>query len=364
METLRLRRDVPMNRCTTLELGGPARAIAECPGPSAVRQALELARQQHWSVAVLGGGSNLVVSDRGFDGLLVQVTDDRCVADLPSGHVRVGAGHDWDGLVAFAVAHRLAGIECLSGIPGRCGGAPIQNIGAYGQEVADRLVCVEAVEISSGNERRFAARECGFAYRESRFKREWTGRFCLTAIELELEPGGRCIPRYGELQRRLGREGTEDLARVRREVLALRRAKSMLADPEDPMHRSAGSFFTNPIVDEAVAAQAEEIGRASDADAPPLTRWPVTPGRVKLPAAWLIERTGLRRGYRRGPVGLSDHHALALVNLGGARTEDLLALAREVRDRVRDRFGITLRPEPVPLGFEDGEVDDLWAPTD
>jgi UDP-N-acetylmuramate dehydrogenase len=239
-----------------------------------------------------------------------------------------------------------AGLECLSGIPGLVGATPIQNVGAYGQEVSDTVTTVRALDTSSDEIAEIAARDCGFAYRDSTFKREAPGRFVVLAVTYRLRPGGTPTLTYGDVQRALaGRPPS--LAETRAAVLTIRRGKSMTLDqPADPNRRSCGSFFLNPIVDTALAASVTE--RSGD---PAMPRWPQPDGRVKLSAAWLIERAGFTRGERDGPVGLSTRHTLAVVAHDGARTGDVLAFARRVQDRVEQRFGVRLSPEPVLWGL-------------
>ena len=338
---------------TTLGIGGPARRIACVSDAGSLRDAP--AENEGSTVAVLGSGSNLVVSDRGFDGLLLQSTDQTRDSDPATGELRTGAGLPWDDLVSFSVERQAAGLECLSGIPGLCGAAPVQNVGAYGQEIADTLSSVQATDLGSGEERHFDATDCDFGYRRSRFKDEESGRWFITRISIRLRPEGAATLAYRELSNAFSDDPDPSLVRVREQVLRLRRSKSMIFDPSDENHRSAGSFFTNPVVD---AATAEEVAQRAERNMP---RWPTPDGNVKLAAAWLIQQSGLEKGFRQGPVGLSSRHVLALVNHGGARAEDLLALATTVRDRVFDRFGIRLRPEPVPLGFTPDETADLWG---
>ena len=338
---------------TTLGIGGPARRIACVSDPESLQEAL--AENGDSTVAVLGSGSNLVVSDRGFDGLLLQSVDQTRDYDPATGELQAGAGLEWDDLVRFGVEQGAAGLECLSGIPGLCGAAPVQNIGAYGQEVAETLITVRATDLQNGEEREFDAAECDFAYRRSRFKDEESGRWFITQISLRLHPEGEATLAYRELANAFSEDSNPSLADVRDEVLRLRRSKSMVYDPSDENHRSAGSFFANPVVD---ATTAEDVAGRVKRNMP---RWPTPDGNVKIAAAWLIQQSGLEKGFRQGPVGLSSRHVLALVNHGGARAEDLLTLATTVRDRVFDRFGIRLRPEPVPLGFTPDETVDLWG---
>ncbi len=351
-----LSRDAPLHSLTTLGVGGPARGFARARDLSELRACLERADTEGMPVLILGGGSNLVVADRGVGAHAIQYTDDRIDIDA-TGRIKIGAGHEWDGLVAWAVDRELAGIECLSGIPGRVGAAPIQNIGAYGQEVAEVISAVEALDRDTGDVRRFAPQECRFGYRTSRFKHGEADRWIVTAIELDLKPGGAPSLRYADLQRRAAALGpSPSLSAVRELVLDVRRDKSMVLDRSDPNARSAGSFFTNPIVPDTVADTVAEAARARGIDAP-MPRWPTGDG-VKLAAAWLIERAGFSRGYGDGPAGLSERHTLAIVNRGGATARDVVELAATIRRGVRDAFGIQLVPEPVFVGFLEPCIDD------
>ncbi len=355
--------DAPLAHRTTLGVGGPARWLAAAHGPAELTAWLAWARAQGVPTLVLGGGSNLLVSDAGFDGLVLSVEDDALDLERVGDVVvaRVGAGVAWDDLVARVVAEGLAGLECLSGIPGRVGAAPIQNIGAYGQEVGEVVQAVHVVDRASGERTRIAAAECGFGYRWSAFKGAWKDRFVVAQVDLALRPGGAPALRYPELQRALGwAEGAASppLGEVRAAVIGVRRGKSMVLDPADDNRRSAGSFFMNPIV---TLAQAEAVRRAvaeAGLDPATLPAYPCDPGEVKLSAAWLIERAGFPRGFTHGAAGLSTRHTLALVNRGQARAADLVALAALIRAGVRERFGVTLHPEPVFVGF-DREVDAL-----
>jgi UDP-N-acetylmuramate dehydrogenase len=302
-------------------------------------------------VRVLGGGSNLVVADRGVDGLVLRVALRGVETREAGGDVLLtaGAGEPWDDLVRLAVARGWAGLECLSGIPGLVGATPIQNVGAYGQEVSQTITAVRAVDRASGAVVTLAPAACGFGYRDSRFKSREPERHVVLAVSYRLRPGGPPAVRYAELARALEARGlaSPSLADVRDAVLAIRRAKSMVLDAADPNGRSCGSFFVNPIVGAAEAARV-----AAAAGDPAMPRWPEADGRVKLAAAWLIERAGFRRGDRDGPVGLSTRHALAVVAHDGAAARDVVAFARRVRDAVERRFGVRLVPEPVFWGFE------------
>lgn len=327
------RADVPLAPLTTLRLGGPARRLLTAYTSAEIVAAVTP------GALVLGGGSNVVLPDEGVDevvlvrshGLHGRRDGDRVL-------LRVDAGEDWDALVATTVADGLVGLEALSGIPGTVGASPVQNIGAYGAEVARAVVSVTALDRLTGEVVELAAADCGFGYRASRFKE--SGTWVVLSVVFSLAAGGLGDPvRYAELARALGVElgQAAPAGAVRDAVLALRRGKGMVVDPADPDSVSAGSFYTNPVV--ALADVPE--GAAS---------WPDTDGRAKVSAAWLIEHAGFARGWGDGPVGLSSKHTLALVNRGGARTADLLQVARTLRDGVRDRFGITLVPEPVVVG--------------
>jgi UDP-N-acetylmuramate dehydrogenase len=315
----------------------------------AVVAALDWARRRGVPFRVLGGGSNLLVADEGIEALVVRLALRGIATRQVDGSVEVtaAAGEPWDPLVRQAVEQEWAGLECLSGIPGLVGATPIQNVGAYGQDVSDTLTAVRVLDTTTGRLELLAARECGFTYRDSRFKSREPDRYVVLAVSYRLRPGGPPTVRYAEIERDLEtrRIDAPSLADVRTSVLAVRRSKSMVIDPGDPNRRSCGSFFMNPIVSEAETAR---VAAAAADDAMP--RWPQPDGRVKLAAAWLIEHAGFRRGHREGPVGLSTRHALAIVAHDGARAGDVVAFARRVRSAVRDRFGIVLTPEPIFWG--------------
>ncbi len=345
--------DVPLAGLTTLGVGGPARYLARCRSAASLAEVLDRARRRALPVVLLGGGSNLLASDAGFPGIAIQLADESIeVVEAGDGAVRVraAAGVDWDALVARTVAAGLAGLECLSGIPGKVGAAPIQNVGAYGQEVAEAIRAVEVVEIATGKRRVLPGSECGFAYRHSHFKGPWRGRYAVVGVEFLLPRRRWGTVRYAELRRRFtsSRPGLEE---VRRAVLAIRRSKSMVLDPGDPNRRSAGSFFVNPVVS---AAAAEEVRACCPGvTGRPMPEFPAGDGQTKLSAAWLIEEAGFERGERRGRAGISSRHSLALVNRGGATAAEIVALAAAVRRRVREVSGVTLEPEPVFLGFKE-----------
>ena len=343
-----IRDGVPLAPFTTLELGGPARHFVEAADEGAVVEALRWADGRELPVVLLGGGSNMVVSDAGFDGLIIRIATRGVAFETSGGEATVtaAAGEPWDALVAESVGRGLGGVECLSGIPGLVGATPIQNVGAYGQEVAETIRSVRVLERGSWQMRALSPEECGFGYRDSAFKRD-PGRFVVLAVTFALRAGGAPSLRYRELAESLAGEALPTLAGTRATVLALRAKKSMLVTRGDPNRRSVGSFFTNPIVE---AQQAEAVAARAGDDGSSMPRWPASDGRVKLSAGWLIERAGVAKGLRRGPVGVSSAHALALVHHGGGTTAALIALAHELRAAVQTRFGVTLVPEPTFVG--------------
>ncbi len=331
---------------TTLRLGGPARTVIEAADERTLREAVAVADEAADPLLLVGGGSNLVVADDGFDGtvVLVRTRGVRVESDACSGAmVTVAAGETWDDLVARAVAEEWVGVEALSGIPGSVGATPIQNVGAYGQEVADTIVSVRVYDRYERAIRTIAHADCGFGYRTSRFK-EQPQRYAVLEVTFQFRLGNLGAPvRYAELARTLGVELGEraPAADIRQAVLALRRGKGMVLDDGDHDTWSAGSFFTNPFLtpDQALLLPGE-APRFEQAD-----------GRIKTSAAWLIDHAGFAKGYGDGPVRLSSKHALALTHRGGGSTRQLIDLAREVRDGVEQRFGVRLANEPVLVGI-------------
>lgn len=329
---------------TTFRLGGPARRFVEARTEQQLIDAVADCDSRGEPVLVLGGGSNVLIADEGFDGTVVKVATRGVRAettDCSGAQLEVAAGEVWDDLVARAVASQRSGMEALSGIPGSVGAVPIQNVGAYGAEVATLIQRVRTWDRAEGCIRTFAAAECGFGYRDSRFKRE-KGRHLVLRVDFQLPLGELGQPiRYPELARALGVEVGQraPAARVRETVLAIRRRKGMVLDANDHDTWSAGSFFTNPILTPEQAA-------SLPAEAP---RFPAGE-RVKTSAAWLIQHAGFPAGHGTGPARLSTRHVLALTNRGHATTADVLALAREIRCGVRERFGITLVPEVNLVG--------------
>lgn len=341
--------NVPLAPHTTLGVGGPARFFARVADEEGLMASLAFARARACPVFVLGGGSNLVVSDRGFAGLVLkmEIAGVRTGADGATLHA--GAGTEWDLLVRRAVEHRLAGIECLGGIPGTAGAVPIQNVGAYGQEAGDVIAGVRAWDLEEGSFRRFDRDSCAFGYRSSLFNRPGGRRYIIVEVSLRLRPGGEARIDYPDLGERFaGREGPPALAEVRDAVLAIRRAKGMVWSPEDPESRSAGSFFKNPVLSPAAVEALED---ALGPGAGPVPRFPLPGGGVKVPAAWLIAHAGLGPQTSSGGAAISARHALAIVNRGGATSGDILDLMAKIRRRVREAWGVDLEPEPIFVGF-------------
>jgi UDP-N-acetylmuramate dehydrogenase len=331
---------------TTFRLGGPAGSLRRATNEADLIEAVQREDAAGRPVLILGGGSNVLVSDEGFPGLVVLVATDGCRVDQSDpGRIdlTVAAGQSWDGLVAQTVERGWSGLEALSGVPGTVGAAPIQNIGAYGAEVAEAIVAVRAWDRSSGRIVTWPAADCRFVYRGSRFKAE-PGRHLILSVDFRLWPDRRSQPvRYAELADRLGVAVGQraDLARVRQAVLELRRAKAMLVDPAVPDSWGVGSFFTNPVLSaESAAALPAEAPRFAQED-----------GRVKLSAAWLIERAGFERGHGLGAARLSSRHVLALTNQGGATAAQVMALAAQIRRGVEARFGVRLEVEPTLVGL-------------
>jgi len=347
------RENVPLAPFTSLGVGGPARVLAEAQTEGQVIDTLEFADMHGLPVFILGGGTNILVSDAGFPGLVIRISL-RGIEKTTSGLVTAGAGEEWDPFVSRCVEQNLAGIECLSGIPGTVGGTPVQNVGAYGQEVAEVIVSVRAVDRKTRQVVVMSNEECGFAYRTGVFNTADRDRYVVLSVTYDLRAAGEPRITYPDLLRGFaGRTGRPSLAEVRAAVLRIREAKSMVLRPGDPDGRSAGSFFKNPVVPQdripLIEDAARRLGRMPAGESMP--RYAMPDGMVKLPAAWLIEHAGFAKGYSRGRAGLSSKHALALINRGGATAQELLDLMHEIQSAVHHSFGIELVPEPVFVGF-------------
>ena len=347
MTTLAIQCDVPLAPLTTLELGGPARHFVRAQDERTLTEALEWAADRVLPMVILAGGSNVIVPDEGYDGLVINMEIGGIELE-EVGVVQAGAGVPWEAVVDEAVSRGWAGLECLTGIPGSTGATPIQNVGAYGQEVSEVIERVRVLDRHTLSFESLAPADCAFAYRSSLFKRS-PERFIVCAVRFRLRPHGVGTIRYAELERALPAKAS--LSEIRSTVLALRRRKSMVLDPEDPNRRSAGSFFVNPVVSVAEADRiAEQAARDGLVAAPEeVPRFAAGPDRVKLAAGWLVEKVGIAKGSRRGAIGVSSKHALCLVHHGGGTTTELLAFANEIRARVEDRFGVVLEREPQLL---------------
>ena len=337
-----VQRNVPLAPLTTLGIGGPAKFFVEARNADDVREAVDWSDSNGQPLLVLAGGSNVLIADEGFDGLVLRL-DLRGIKGKGDGRANVAAGESWDEFVRMAVAKGWAGIECLSGIPGSVGATPIQNVGAYGQEVSETIEHVEVFDRSSRAMTKLTNEECRFAYRTSIFKNEAKDRYIVLSVTFRLNPGGAPAVRYPELQRFVGHAA--DLQQVRDAVITIRRRKGMVIDPADPDTRSDGSFFMNPIVSPDKLANLDEM-----------PHFPVGEN-VKLSAAWLIEHAGFEKGFVHGNVGISSKHTLAIINRGGGTAREVIELVRMIQDRVGEKFGIELQPEPNFIGVDSRPTD-------
>jgi len=342
----------PLAPLTSLGLGGQAQYFVEAQTRAQLCAAVAYARSSGLGCYVLGGGSNVVVADAGVEGLVLRVAT-RGITRSPNDPsvLEVEAGEPFENVVEAAIGWGLGGLECLAGIPGSTGATPVQNVGAYGQEVAETIEAVEVLERSTGSVSWLPNAACGFSYRDSALKHV-PGRFVVLAVRFRLVPGAAPAPRYAELVRALAGNSAPTHRDIADAVRALRRTKSMLLDPADPNGKSVGSFFTNPIVS---ADQAHEVRRraaylAAPVDPAEVPAFSAPNGCVKLSAGWLIEHAGVRRGERFGQVGVSTAHALCLVHHGGGTTAELLGLAARIEAAVRHTFDVTLTREPVLWG--------------
>lgn len=347
---MQIQENVPLAPYTTLQVGGPARFFIEARSEDEIRDALLFARERSLEVFVLAGGSNLVIADAGWPGVVLKIavagTTTRA-AEAKRIFV-VGAGEDWDKFVAFSVEQNCAGIECMSGIPGTVGGTPVQNVGAYGQEVRDTITSVRVLDTITLEVCDMAAADCGFAYRTSIFNSSEKGRYIVTQVSFALTPGGDPKIEYADLKRYFGERSAPTLQEVRDAVRVIRATKGMLIGTDDQDSRSAGSFFKNPIVAQDQYTRIAALPACKDQKPP---SFPAPAGSVKISAAWLVERSGFHRGYTDGNVGISRKHSLAIINRGGASANDVLRLKNKVQDGVFQAFGVRLQPEPVFVGF-------------
>jgi UDP-N-acetylmuramate dehydrogenase len=338
---LNIQENVLLAPLTTLEVGGPARYFVEVRTETDVVEAFDLARSRDLATFVLGGGSNILVSDKGFDGLVIKI--ELAGIHVDGEVVTAAAGEEWDAFVKYAVGRELAGIECLSGIPGTVGGTPVQNVGAYGQEVSETIESVRCFDRKAGQLVDLTNEQCGFTYRTSIFNTTERDRYVVLSVTYKLRKNGRPKIAYKDLTDHFG--GHEpSLAETRDAILSIRRSKSMVIDPSDPNRRSAGSFFKNPI------ASLEKFDEIADSFGGNVPHFPAGAASVKIPAAWLIERSGFYKGFAMGKAGISTNHTLAIINRGGAVASEIVELKNAIQKAVSERFAIDLVPEPIFVG--------------
>lgn len=350
---MRIESDVSLAQWCTLGVGGPARAFCRAESEDDVLEALRWGESHELAVTILGGGSNVVIADRGIDGLVVQIAIAGVETSDTNQHRRfsVGAGEPWDQFVASTVDADCAGLECLSGIPGLVGGTPVQNVGAYGQDVSETITEVSVIDRAQRVSLTMSAADCGFAYRSSRFKHADAGRFIVTRVNFRLRPGGAPTVAYADVVAHFQQAGiaSPTLRQVREAILQIRRRKGMVIEEGNPANQSVGSFFVNPVISRA---NFEQLMAAAADSGESVPHYPLPNGDVKVPAAWLIEHAGYRRGYDAGPVGVSPFQSQAIINRGAARAEDVMTLACDIKRAVWQKFGVAIVPEPVFVGFQ------------
>ena len=351
---MRIQENIPLAPFTTFEVGGPARYFVDAHTENEVTEAVAHAAERNLPLFVLGGGSNLLVSDNGWPGLVLKVSlaGVEFEGDGQKMLFHAGAGESWDLLIALTVSKNCGGLECLSGIPGTVGGTPVQNVGAYGQEVSEGITRVRALEIATGKTMEMSNGDCGFAYRTSIFNTTHRNQYIVLEVSYRLLRSGEPKIEYADLKKFFAATHSEKptLQQVRDAVRSIRQSKAMLTVSGDEDCRSAGSFFKNPIVSQTEADRVQSLAEQR-ALGKPLPRYPVPNDQVKLAAAWLVEQAGFPKGYGLGPVGISRKHALAIVNRGGATAKDIVALQDAIQKTVFDVWGVSLQPEPVFVGF-------------
>jgi UDP-N-acetylmuramate dehydrogenase len=351
---MQVQENIPLAPLTTFRIGGPARFFVEAKSIAEVEESVRFARTEGLPLFILGGGSNLVVADSGWPGLVLKIgitgIERRAgAADDGSALLDAGAGESWDRFVSHAVLAHCAGVECLSGIPGSVGGTPVQNVGAYGQEVSNTIESVAVFDLKDNQVRDLCREACGFSYRSSIFNTTERGRFIILRVAYALTPGGEPYLEYADLKRHFeGRETAPNLAETREAVRHIRARKGMLIVEGDPDCCSAGSFFKNPVLSED---QHEDLKKRADSKKLTIPSYPALEKRQKVSAAWLVEHSGFARGYGLGCAGISSKHALAIVNRGGATAAEILALKDQIQQRVEEIWGVRLETEPVIVGF-------------
>jgi len=348
---MNVQENVSLAPLTTMKVGGPARYFVESETIAEVQAAVAFGRSRNLPLFVLGGGSNLVISDAGWPGLVLKVgitgIDER--NENGKAIFDVGAGEEWDKFAARAVARNCAGVECLSGIPGSVGGTPVQNVGAYGQEAAETIESVLTLDLRDDQIRELCGEACGFSYRTSIFNTGESGRYIILRVTYGLTPGGQPRIEYADLKRHFsGWQQIPTLADTREAVRRIRASKAMLITPGDADARSVGSFFKNPVLS---SEQHEDLSRRAAARGLQIPSYPALDAQHKISAAWLVEHSGFSKGYDSGHVAISSKHALAIVNRGGATAADVVALKEHIQHRVQEIWSICLQPEPVFVGF-------------
>ena len=346
-----IQENVALAPLTTMQVGGPARFFVEGKTIAEVQEAIRFARSRNLPLFVLGGGSNLVIADAGWPGLVLKIGILGIDEHDKDGNAifEVGAGEEWDKFVARAVARNCAGVECLSGIPGSVGGTPVQNVGAYGQEVSETIESVVTLDLRDDEIRELCNEACGFNYRTSIFNTSERERFIILRVSYALKPGGQPRIEYADLKNHFGgSRSAPTLGATREAVRRIRASKAMLITPGDPDSHSAGSFFKNPVISDE---QHNDLNRRATARGLQIPIYPALDAQHKISAAWLVEHSGFRKGYIDGTVGISSKHALAIVNRGGASAADIVALKERIQRRVEETWGVCLQHEPAFVGF-------------
>ncbi len=351
-----IRENIPLASYTTLGVGGPARFLARVKHEDHILKAFDFAHARSCPVFILGGGSNILVSDSGFSGLAIKIelTGVHPLAGEDGEIISAAAGEDWDTFVRRCINQKLAGIECLSGIPGTVGGTPVQNVGAYGEEVSDCILSIRVLDRESNEIVELSSADCRFSERSSIFNTTHRDRYVILRVAFELRAYDRPRIRHESLEQRFSNSKRfPGLSEVREAVLEIREAKAMVLREGDPDSKSAGSFFKNPVLEAEAAAAVEQkaLQRGMLQSCEGIPHVAVSPGKKKLPAAWLIEHAGFHKGYAHGNAGISSKHALALINRGGATAQEIYDLMRLIQEKVHTVFGIELQPEPVFVGF-------------
>jgi len=358
-EKTEIKRNVPLAPLTTLKVGGRARFFVEVKNEEELKFALRFARNEGLKIFVLGDGSNVVISDEGFEGLIIKINIKGIFVDSKTREniiFQVGAGENWDNFVQFCVQKELAGVECLSGIPGTAGATPIQNVGAYGQEVSETIQSVRVLNLENFEILDLKNHECNFAYRSSIFNTTQKNRFVILSVKFSLRENGKPKLAYKDLIE-FFKGYNPSLDEVRQAIIKIRKSKAMVIDDKDINSRSCGSFFKNPVV--TLQEYNEITEKACKLGIKDVPKYDVDNEHVKVPAAWLVEKSGFYKGYRIGNVGISEKHALAIVNFGNASAKEVIQLKNEIQTKVREKFGIFLNPEPVFVGFNETSLSNI-----